>query len=36
MMSDDELIAVHNAEIEHRRQLAKGRGRLRLIRGPAK
>jgi hypothetical protein len=31
LMSDEELKATRDAEIEHQRQLAKGRGHLRIV-----
>jgi hypothetical protein len=36
LMSDEELKATSEAEIEHRRQLEKGRGHLRVVKGAAK
>jgi hypothetical protein len=36
LMSDEELQQVRAAEMEHEKQLRKGRGHLHLIKGPAK
>jgi hypothetical protein len=36
LMSDEELQQVRAAEMEHEKQLRKGRGHLHLIKSPAK
>jgi hypothetical protein len=36
LMSDEELQQVRAAEVEHEKQLRKGRGHLHLVKGPAK